>query len=264
MNIPFYKYHGTGNDFVVVDNREKIVNPDDQQLIAAICDRRFGVGSDGFMLLQNKTGYDFEMKYYNADGKESSMCGNGGRCIVAFAKKLNIIQNTYAKFYAIDGEHEANIEGEWVELKMRPVFQIIKGNNHFILDTGSPHYVTFVNRLASINVKADGKSIRNSEAFRKDGINVNFVEKNHDGLTVYTYERGVEDETLSCGTGVVASALAYLFDTGLKPPVINVTTKGGKLQVKQQRFEKGFDNIWLCGPTHLSFSGDYFCETLQL
>lgn len=267
--VPFFKYQGTGNDFVLIDQRQNTyLTREDHEHIRIICDRRFGIGADGLILLQNKKGYDFEMVYFNADGRESSMCGNGGRCVSAFAKLLGIIESE-CRFWAIDGEHKARVdEAGWVELKMGDVSEVEVGEDYFILDTGSPHYVIFVEDISDLNVVDLGQSIRHSGRFRKEGINVNFVEKIKDGIAVATYERGVEDETLSCGTGVTAAAIAYFRANADRPgrhlPIaagaadmleVAVETKGGNLKVRLEKTENGFENIWLCGPTAKVFEG---------
>jgi diaminopimelate epimerase len=249
----FYKYQGTGNDFVMIDNRESAYLPTTEQN-RLLCDRKFGVGADGLICLQPSEAYDFEMLYFNADGNESTMCGNGGRCLVAFAKQLGIIQDK-AIFNAIDGLHEATIdENNWVELKMVNVHHIEVNDSYFILNTGSPHYVKFVEDVSQIDVYQAGKAIRYNERFQQEGINVNFVAIKGDVIDVVTYERGVEDETLSCGTGVTAAAIAFSY---MKHGVSNVPiqTKGGKLAVKFTKTERGFENIWLCGPATYVFEG---------
>ena len=269
MDIPFYKYQGTGNDFVVVDNREgTFLTRDDHDIIEKICDRRFGVGADGLMLLQNKEGYDFEMVYFNADGYEGSMCGNGGRCIVAFAHFLGII-GASCRFIAVDGPHDARvIASRWIELKMVDVTQVEKGADFYFLDTGSPHYVTFSSDVAALDVVTEGKSIRYSNRFKEEGTNVNFVQAKGNELIVATYERGVEDETLSCGTGVTAAALAhYLRGEEVKGEEvrgeevkggheIGIRAKGGELKVKFARNNNSFEDIWLCGPATQVFQGE--------
>ena len=257
--IPFYKYQGTGNDFVLVDQRDQIfLTKNDVAEIQQICDRRFGIGADGLILLQEKAGYDFEMIYFNADGRESTMCGNGGRCITAFASYLGIIEDK-CRFWAIDGEHEALVKTKgWVELKMGNVKEIEHGEDYFVLDTGSPHYVVFVEDLKDINVVDTGQAIRYSDRFRKEGINVNFVEKSAGMINVATYERGVEDETLSCGTGVTAAAISYaLLQDSPSKSITEVETKGGRLQVKLEKSSTGFRDVWLCGPTAQVFNGAY-------
>lgn len=258
--IPFYKYQGTGNDFVLIDQRQHThLTREDTERNRLLCDRRFGIGADGLILLQDKPGYDFEMVYFNADGRESSMCGNGGRCAAAFAKMLGITESS-CRFWAIDGEHEAVVQNKnWVELKMGAVKDVETGEDYFVLDTGSPHYVVFVEDLSDLNVVEQGQAIRYGERFRKAGINVNFVEKIKDGIAVATYERGVEDETLSCGTGVTAAAIAFSQQKpAFKNGTIAVETKGGNLKVRLEKTAAGFENIWLCGPTARVFSGTVF------
>ncbi|MFT4761579.1 MAG: diaminopimelate epimerase [Saprospiraceae bacterium] len=257
MKIPFYKYQGTGNDFVMIDNRvTEFVNPQNTDLIKLLCDRKFGIGADGLILLQNLEGYDFEMVYFNSDGKTSSMCGNGGRCIAAFASYLGVVQND-CSFMAIDGEHQAKIEGDYIELKMSDVNEIEIGADYFVLDTGSPHYVIFVEDLDDIDVVDLGKMIRYGDRFKKEGINVNFVEKGSDKLLIGTYERGVEDETLSCGTGVTAAALSFAAKhSETTDNQINIQSKGGDLTVKFRKEKNGkFTNIWLGGKAERVFSG---------
>ena len=259
MTLPFYKYQGAGNDFIMIDNRQEIFpSPDDQVFIEKLCDRRFGIGADGLILLNQVDGYDFEMVYFNSDGRQSSMCGNGGRCIVAFAQYLGIIKER-CTFLAIDGPHEALLEQpDWVELKMREVQHIEKGDGFYYLNTGSPHFVRFVDRLDQINVIKEGRAVRYSERFKAEGTNVNFVEVQAAGIAVATYERGVEGETLACGTGVTACALAYyLHMEEAGAAEVEVQAKGGKLKVRFEKTQKGFENIWLCGPAHRVFEGTY-------
>ncbi|MBS1947570.1 MAG: diaminopimelate epimerase [Bacteroidetes bacterium] len=260
MNIHFYKYQGTGNDFIIIDNRNWRITNLPTEKIKFLCSRRFGIGADGLMLLNPRTGYDFEMKYYNSDGRESTMCGNGGRCMVKFANDLGIHKSTYF-FIAVDGEHEAEIDGEIINLKMKDVGGIKEYEGDFILDTGSPHYVKMVSDVMDYDVLHKGMEIRYSKAFTKEGVNVNFVEeKGPDEIVVRTYERGVEDETLSCGTGVTASALVFYHnDVGYNH--VTVTTKGGKLTVKYDRIDEGiYQNIWLCGPAEKVYEGDIELE----
>ena len=259
MTIPFHKYQGTGNDFVLIDQRtERHLTRKDTDAIKQICDRRFGVGADGLILLEAHETYDFEMIYFNADGRESSMCGNGGRCIVAFAKYLGMIEAS-TRFIAIDGPHEAEIKGaDWVALKMIDVPEVEQGADYFILNTGSPHYVVFVEDIDDIDVVENGKAIRYSKRFREEGINVNFVEKKKDKIIVATYERGVEDETLSCGTGVAAAAIAYqLTKSSTEETVTSIEAKGGELSVKLTPDQKdGAKNIWLQGKATRVFAGE--------
>lgn len=262
MQLHFYKYQGTGNDFIIFDNRKDEYSSFTTEQIRFLCERRFGIGADGLILLNNKQSFDFEMKYYNADGRESSMCGNGGRCLVKFAYHMGIHKNSYL-FSAVDGSHEAEIDLDGtVSLKMRDVYEVkpINGSD-FILNTGSPHYVKIVTGLENLDVFKNGRSIRNSDAFVKEGINVNFVEqKDDDEIYVRTYERGVENETFSCGTGVTAAALAcYHNETGFNDVV--VITKGGKLNVEYDRVDDNYyKNIWLSGPAEKVYEGDMELE----
>ncbi len=259
MKIPFYKYEGTGNDFILIDNRKKKLKANNTALWKELCDRHFGIGADGLMLLQNKKGYDFEMVYFNADGKESSMCGNGGRCITHLAKKLDMVDGKLAKFIAIDGKHEAVFTGKHtVKLKMNDVKNINNHATYYMLNTGSPHYVTMVKNIMNMPVKIDGKTIRNRAPFKKNGINVNFVEVSANNVPlIRTYERGVEDETLSCGTGTVAAALV-LASKGLATgeDSCDILTMGGMLKVWFKQTDKGFSDIWLEGSATFVFKGE--------
>ena len=204
MVINFTKYQGTGNDFVIIDNREGNFSNLD---VKSICDRRFGVGADGLMLLENIDGYDFKMVYYNSDGAVSSMCGNGGRCLVHFAHSIGVIKKS-CTFLAIDGEHEAKVEGDQVSLKMNDLNEIDFRENSCVLDTGSPHYIKFIKEMPQKDFVSQASAIRYSSEFKEKGINVNFILAQANKIVIRTYERGVEDETLSCGTGVTAAAIA--------------------------------------------------------
>lgn len=256
MKIDFYKYQGTGNDFIILDNRTSLYSALTEEQIRFLCDRRFGIGADGLMLHNQHKDFDFEMKYFNSDGKEGSMCGNGGRCMVKFANHMGLHKNTY-HFIAIDGEHEAEIDDDGiVSLKMNDVTAVEKHHGDYTLNTGSPHYVKIVTDLSELDVYRKGMDIRNSSHFAKEGINVNFVEtQSEDSIIVRTYERGVEDETLSCGTGVTAAALiCFHNDAGFNN--VNVTTKGGKLSVEYERIDDDhYENIWLCGPAEKVYQG---------
>jgi diaminopimelate epimerase len=255
MKVNFFKYHGTGNDFIIIDDRTNTVTLSEAQ-VKHLCHRRFGIGADGLMMLRTKAGYDFDMFYVNRDGRPSSMCGNGGRCLVQFAYDMGIHKTEYI-FNAVDGEHKAILERPgYIKLKMKKVDSVEEEHGDFILDTGSPHYVKSMSELGSRDVVAEGKRIRYSERFTEKGINVNFVEELHTGIFVRTYERGVEDETLSCGTGVTASALMFAHnDLGFNR--VEVRTLGGHLAVE---FDKCSDNefkdIWLCGPATYVFKGE--------
>ena len=257
MKIEFFKYQGTGNDFILLDNRQNIYDAITPNQVKHLCDRHFGIGADGLMLLNNKEGYDFEMIYFNADGNPGSMCGNGGRCIVKFAWMLGIKKKEY-HFLASDGGHEAEIDfDKEVRLKMQDVNDVNFTLNNFLLNTGSPHYVKYVKDSAGIDVVTEGRKIRNSKEFAENGVNVNFIETlSDDEIFVRTYERGVENETLSCGTGVTASALiAAHNEKGFNR--VEVKTTGGSLCVEFEKIsETEFRNIWLCGPAELVFSGE--------
>ncbi len=257
MKTEFYKYQGTGNDFIIIDNRLKCINKNDTKRIAILCDRRFGIGADGFILLEKSTISDFEMVYFNADGNESSMCGNGGRCIVAFAEFLGIIKNT-TTFNATDGLHNATIEKEIVKLQMQNVSEIETHPSHLFLNTGSPHHVTLVSDLKNLNVKTAGAKLRYSDLYNEAGSNINFVEQSSDTrFSVRTYERGVEDETLSCGTGVTAVALAMHKIGKTSATTITLETLGGTLSVSFNSTAKGYDSIWLNGPAQQVFKGEF-------
>lgn len=259
MTLHFYKYQGTGNDFILADNRKNEIFVTKEQ-IHKLCDRRFGIGADGLILLNEKKGFDFEMKYYNADGREGSMCGNGGRCMTKFAYHLGIHREKY-RFLASDGVHEAEIDIDGiVSLKMNDVKSIRRFHNDFILDTGSPHYIKMVTNVLEMDVFKKGSEIRHSKEFEEDGINVNFVEQLNevDKIIVRTFERGVEDETFSCGTGVTAAALVcYHNENGFND--VEVKTLGGLLSVEYDRIDDNkYENIWLCGPAEKIFEGT--CE----
>lgn len=254
MRITFYKYQGTGNDFIILNNLQKEYSLTTEQ-IHALCNRRFGIGADGLMLLNSSLQHDFEMEYYNADGHKSSMCGNGGRCLVKFAAKQGLRKSKYI-FTATDGLHEATLEDDgWVYLKMKDVHRITRIYNDSVLDTGSPHYVHLATNVRHIDICKEGKEIRYSDAYKHEGINVNFVEEEDNEIFVRTYERGVENETLSCGTGVTAAALIFAHnETGFNR--VNVNTPGGKLAVEFDKIDDDcFENIWLCGPAEFVYEG---------
>ncbi|MCX6199711.1 MAG: diaminopimelate epimerase [Bacteroidetes bacterium] len=257
MTVKFYKYQGTGNDFIMIDNRTAGLRLK-RAAIEKLCDRRFGIGADGLILLEQAKGYDFKMVYYNSDGRESSMCGNGGRCLIQFAHELGLIKKQ-CRFMAIDGEHEGEIlKGGIVSLKMQDVKQIKTPGLATVMNTGSPHYVMFVSDVQQINLVEEARKIRYSKTYAKEGINVNFVQlKTATEIFVRTYERGVEDETLSCGTGVVAACLATAMQSTAPLKKIKVQTKGGKLEVKFTPVKKGFENIYLLGPAQKVFKGRF-------
>ena len=251
--MKFYKYQGTGNDFVMIDNRLGEWDELSIENIEKLCDRRFGIGADGLIKINSAKGVDFEVDYYNSDGSKS-FCGNGARCSVAFAHFLDIIEDK-TTFAAIDGIHEAEIKNGIIKLKMGDVKSIDTDGGDFVLNTGSPHYVKYVEMLNNYNVYKIGNEIRNSETYKKEGINVNFVEKLSDKeLFVRTYERGVEDETYSCGTGVTAVALTFMKNNN--QTFVGVKVMGGQLKVYAEKDGEGFKNIWLEGPAVQVFKGD--------
>ncbi|WP_291862584.1 diaminopimelate epimerase [Marinilabilia sp.] len=253
----FYKYQGTGNDFVLIDNRDLSFDGKNVDLIASLCHRRFGVGADGLMLLEPSDNHSFTMRYYNSDGREATMCGNGGRCIAAFAVNRSVVkEEAYFSFDAVDGVHEAFVNGEIVSLKMVDVSGFEEKEDGLFLDTGSPHFIRFVDNPAQVNVFKEGKYWRNHDLFAPGGTNVNFVGKPLNGeVTMRTFERGVEEETWSCGTGAVASAIATYIRDG-KGTCFNMSVPGGKLTVSFDVKETGrFENIWLKGPAKYVFEG---------
>ena len=262
MNLEFYKYQGTGNDFVMIDNRDLKVSKNNTKLIKQLCDRRFGIGGDGLILLENPevAEDDFKMVYFNADGNPSSMCGNGGRCLVAFANYLGIVAKT-ARFTAIDGPHEATISEGIVSLKMQNVADVKLKEEYSFLDTGSPHHVIFVEDVQSEDVQQKGSEIRYSELYKdNNGTNVNFVQQiNDEVLKVRTYERGVEDETYSCGTGVTAVAIAAYQTGKIQNKEVKLETPGGSLEVRFEKTDSAFENIWLTGPAVQVFKGEIAC-----
>ena len=267
MKISFYKYQGTGNDFVIVDNRDGNFDSNNIKLVSFLCHRRMGIGADGLMLLENHHSeeVDFTMRYYNSDGNEASMCGNGGRCIAAFAVHIGAVKNAdNFCFEAVDGMHIAKYENGIVSLQMTDVNNIKIDNHHFFLDTGSPHYVSHRSNIDEINIVKLGSEIRYSEDFKPGGTNVNFVEEINDNhIKVRTYERGVEDETYSCGTGVVAAAIST-FTKNNKGKSFNIDVKGGQLKVNFEGDAKsGFTNIWLIGPATLVFKGSISVDSKQ-
>ena len=257
--IEFVKYHGTGNDFILIDNRQGLVelSLDD---IAWLCHRRLGIGADGLMMLLSSAEHDFEMKYYNADGREGSMCGNGGRCITAFASDLGLAQDM-VRFQAIDGVHEAKItrnEGavKQVEIQLNDVTSLrLLDDSSLLLDTGSPHYVQFVPGLDNVDALQEGKRIRWDDRFSPEGVNVNFVERKGGRLKVITYERGVENITLSCGTGTCATAVAARLK-GLTDEKVTVTIPGGELEVE---YSPG-GHVFMSGPGEYVYEGTFLYE----
>lgn len=257
ITLSFYKYQGTGNDFIILDNRLGLYDNINSKQVAHLCNRKFGIGADGLMLMNTKEGFDFEMIYYNADGNTSTMCGNGGRCMIRFAYHMGLHNYTY-RFLAVDGIHEGEIDlNNIIRLKMSNVSSVIFQNSHAVLNTGSPHFVKFVHDIMNVDVVETGRNIRESKPYFEEGINVNFVESmDDDAIYVRTYERGVEDETMSCGTGVTAAALVSAHNSrGFNR--VEVRTPGGKLSVEFDKIsDTEFQDIWLCGPAELVFKGE--------
>ena len=260
MQIAFFKYQGTGNDFILVDNRQSFFPKKDTKLVHRLCDRRFGIGADGLILLENDSSADFNMVYFNADGQPGSLCGNGGRCIVSFARHLGIIEGN-TTFRAVDGLHEATLEGELISLKMNDVRQLRQKPHYVFLDTGSPHHVQLVEHLDTLDVQEEGQRIRYG-LYGKKGSNINFVEPTQNGrFSVRTYERGVEGETLSCGTGVTAVALAMFHLGKTDKTQVEIETKGGMLQVNFEPNGTAYRNIYLKGPARQVFKGNLDVES---
>jgi len=256
MKIEFYKYQGTGNDFVMIDNRTATFPKENTELVAHLCDRRFGVGADGLILLENDTDTDFKMVYYNSDGNQSSMCGNGGRCLVAFAKQLGVIKDK-ATFVAADGLHHATIsEDGLVALQMIDVQEVKNEPKYVFLNTGSPHHVELADDLETMNIKEKGAAIRYGDLYGAKGSNVNFVKQlSEDTFALRTYERGVEDETLSCGTGATATAIAMKTLGKTNSNNIKLNVQGGKLEVSFEENQGRFTNVFLKGPATFVFKG---------
>ena len=256
MQLEFYKYQGTGNDFVMIDNRSNTFPKENTQLVALLCDRRFGIGADGLILLDTDATSDFRMVYYNSDGNLSSMCGNGGRCLVAFAKKLNVIQNE-TTFLATDGLHYATVGADGiVSLQMIDVAEIKNTQDYSFLNTGSPHHVQIVEDLQHFNVKENGAAIRYGNLYGQAGSNINFVKKiDETTFSLRTYERGVEDETLACGTGATAVAIAMNATGQTNSNEINLNVEGGKLAVSFDKVNEKYTNVFLKGPAEFVFKG---------
>lgn len=260
MTIHFSKYHGTGNDFIIIDGRAQKFDLKNYSLISKMCHRKFGIGADGLMVLEKDSELDFKMIYFNSDGFEGTMCGNGGRCICAFASSLGIINNE-TKFISSDGIHEAYFEKEIIHLKMKDVSDVKKLEDGFLINTGSPHFITLQKNPHALNVELLGKEIRNQKRFAPDGVNVNFVERSENNIHISTFERGVEAETLSCGTGSVASALAFAYSENDGEKNFNIMAKGGNLNVRFHKTGNSFHNIWLSGPAIRVFDGEFDTET---
>lgn len=258
LKLTFYKYQGTGNDFILIDNRNGFFPKDNTKLIFFLCDRRFGIGADGLILLEDDTTSDFKMVYYNSDGNQSTMCGNGGRCIVAFAKELGMIDSNTV-FNAIDGLHHATIDNGLVTLQMIDVDKINSREKYFFVNTGSPHHVQLVADLENLKVQQEGAKIRYG-LYGQEGSNINFVNQlDNKTFDIRTYERGVEGETLSCGTGVTAVALAMHYSNKTDSNKVSIITKGGNLKVSFASEKGSYTNIKLIGEATLVFKGEIEC-----
>ena len=251
MELRFTKYQGTGNDFVVIDNRDGKFPRNDAALVSRLCDRRFGIGADGLMLIQESEAEDFQMIYFNADGSES-LCGNGSRCSIHFAHALGLI-NHETRFITTDGTHRAFLKDGRVHFQLHDISQINKNGQDYFIENGSPHHVQIVSEVEQLDVVARGREIRNAEKYQPAGTNVNFMELTEKGIKVRTYERGVEDETLSCGTGVTAAAIAAALEGRDSP--ISIETKGGQLEVSFDRDADRFTNVYLAGPATKVYEG---------
>jgi len=254
MNQEFFKYQGTGNDFVMIDDRASTFDLSDHPLVQKLCHRKFGIGADGLILIREHADYDFELIYFNADASQS-LCGNGSRCGVHFARHLGMISDR-CTFLAIDGPHEAHLEGTQIHLRMNDVARVDFLGEDLFIDTGSPHYIKYVTDLGACNISTEGKRIRYSEPYKLKGVNVNFVEiSSTREVHARTYERGVEDETLSCGTGVTAIALALHYRDFQSP--VSINTPGGTLTVSFTEDEGAFRDIFLIGPAEMVFRGEF-------
>ncbi len=258
MNLHFYKYHGAGNDFIMIDSNESMLQENDDELIRQLCDRHTGIGADGLIILKEHDEVDFEMLYFNSDGKPGTMCGNGGRCTVAFAHSKGYIGDE-TTFLANNTIHHAYIQkNNYIALEMDDVLSIKSLPDGFVLDTGSLHFVRFLSNIENVDISTEGRKIRSDTRFGAEGVNVNFCQMvSDDSLKIITYERGVENETLSCGTGAVASALAFCYSKPDGNYLIHVQAKGGNLEVAFKKRNNSYSQIWLKGPATFVFDGNY-------
>ncbi len=253
--IRFYKYQGAGNDFVMIDNRTNI-HLNKTEIVKQLCERRFGIGSDGLIFIENHAELDFVMDFYNPDGSQS-FCGNGSRCAVAFAKDIGVITSNETKFLAIDGVHKAEINRDHYKVSMKSVDGISSKGEDFFIDTGSPHYISYLKEGDERDIVEYGRKIRYSEAYSPEGTNVNLVKVlNDEKIDIRTYERGVEAETFACGTGATACALSYAAIQGYDSGTIGVKVKGGDLKVYFKKSGEGYNDIWLEGPAKMVFQGE--------
>ena len=261
MQIDFFKYEGVGNDFVIIDNRDLKFQKDNNQLIQNICNRKLGIGADGLILIENHDTLNFNMIYYNADGSKSGFCGNGSRCITHLANHLNIIDNK-ATFNAIDGIHESKITNAGISVKMNDVLksEIFKYNDKYsttFIDTGSPHLIRLYENINTIDIVKEARELKLKYSEYTNGLNINFCEISDSKIKLRTYERGVEDETLSCGTGAVASAI-FLEDSGLvSHNKVEILMEGGLLCVELNKGKNLYSDVWLSGEVNMVFKGVY-------
>jgi len=256
MKILFNKYEGAGNDFIIVRNAPRLVDPSDKLLVSRLCDRRFGIGSDGLILIEDCAGHDFRMVFINPDGLRGAMCGNGGRCAAHFAMK-HLTGFRDLTFLADDGPHTAIWKGnDNIELSIGDVMGVTETEDGIVVNTGVPHLVVFTDDTENTDVVASGRKLRHSQRYAPYGLNVNFVQINGDKLRVRTYERGVEDETFACGTGVTASVIAAAITGKIVTDNQVVSVRGGTLSVRYALNNDGATNIWLSGPATFVFSGE--------
>lgn len=252
MNITFFKYQGTGNDFIMVNAVDKGITLEPLQ-IQRLCNRKFGIGADGIILIKADVKTDFYVDYYNPDGSQS-FCGNGSRCAVAFAFAENVFEGKTCSFNAIDGTHTGEVlDIDNIEISMRDVEGVEEVDGDFVLDTGSPHFVRRCNALKELDIITEARKVRYNQRFSEQGINVNFISQNESEIHMRTYERGVEDETLSCGTGVTAVALSSVSEDGVYAR--KIITKGGDLMVNFKKSGDLFQTIRLQGAAKFVFSG---------
>lgn len=256
----FYKYQGTGNDFVMIDDRSEVFDTTAVERIKWLCDRRFGIGADGLILLRRHHTADFQMVYFNSDGNPSTMCGNGGRCIAHFARHLGVIGNSGC-FLAADGFHNVHLTEDTVALQMKDVNGIEENDGFLFIDTGSPHVVVVEEALDTMDLCSRAREIRYNERFRAAGTNVNFIRNVNGTIHIRTYERGVEDETLSCGTGMTAAAIAashlYNLDEATCLAGIPLKAPGGNTSVRfRKTTQNGYSEVFLTGPAVMVFEGD--------
>ena len=256
MIIPFNKYEGTGNDFIIVENSTRLLDHNDNNIFKKLCDSRFGIGADGLILIEESPGYDFRMLYYNADGSPGEMCGNGGRCAAHFVMK-HFTGSRDLSFLAGDGPHTARVAGDdFIEISVRDVTEARKTPDGILVNTGVPHLVIFADDTELADFVTFARGLRYSPRYAPEGVNVNLATVTDNGLTIRTYERGVEDETLSCGTGATASVIAAALTGKIVTGDARVSVRGGELQIRYVNDGEGASEIFLAGPATFVFSGE--------